>query len=1147
MRRAFIFAIVLLGLALDLPGRLLAQQVNPLVGNGLISGQVVAGGTARPVPGAIVTLFIVSSSGPRGPAPQVIADAQGRFVFSGVPAGEFQLRASRTGWQTGAWGLDGPFQPQGMVVSAGSPGDAQVIKLAAGERFRATVPVWRPALISGHVLDEAGEPLAGARISAVRWMAVQGRRGLGGGNTYTTDDRGSFTLSVEPGEYMVSAVADQVRVVKGRPHVFRPMFYPGSFTTVGAATIAVKSGDERNGLAIQMSLEPSYRVTGLVNRIDAGRMPAQLELQRTDGEARTLYPRSALNASGRFVFDNLPAGRYVLQTPGSAGSQDVSDNMELWARVAIDVVDRDLNLSVDLRRRLIVSGRVSFDGTIPPPGPGDGLRVGVRLFRESDLPLTDFIPAFTPVALDGSFTVAVTPGRYVVSSDVSLTNPRAPFPTGRSWTLRAATLGGRNVADLPIVVTSDVSGLELTVTNQLSALRGQVTSRQGRVGAAEVMVFPVDESLWAEFPVGRRFRSMRLQADGAFEVRNLPEGNYFVAAVSNRPPSEFSSWVTPEFLGALSRSARRVTVLEGQTTTQEVEVIAAPRFNAALAPAPVAEPADRAIVREPAASAANAGATIAGSVIGADSNAPIAGARVGVTPGLVGFPSTGGVYTDDQGRFVLADVPSGSHTLYITRPPYVNTVFGATRPNDPGTPVTVTAGQQMSGLTIRMTRGAAIGGTVVDQNGQPLSNVQISLRAYRWTARGREPVVQRGPAVLGPTNTNARGEYRNYALPPGDYVIQATVQGGTAMPLTTQADIDAAAKPSPAGGAATSALAEVMYAPMFYPNTADPAAAQAVRLEPGQDRVIDFQFRLIPTATVSGVVRTPDGRAPSRLSVNLSQNDPLAAPVPRSHFGTVDGAGAFTIRAVPPGRYLLTTSQIVAGSAPLTGALELFVDRDLSNVVLDVIPMTTMTGTIRGEVPAALRQASVRISLTPQPGTLVPPNQARSAVIGADNRFLIPNIPPGRYRFEITGPNNVAKPRVATQGVNGAATGDVDLEVKSGEALNVDVELVTSEAQVSGRLRDRAGQPATELYVVLFPGNPQARTPPSRRVFGVRPDQNGRYVFPDVPAGEYLLTGLSGIDAGDWFDPALLAKLAGNASPITVRRGDALEIDLETR
>jgi hypothetical protein len=338
-----------------------------------------------------------------------------------------------------------------------------------------------------------------------------------------------------------------------------------------------------------------------------------------------------------------------------------------------------------------------------------------------------------------------------------------------------------------------------------------------------------------------------------------------------------------------------------------------------------------------------------------------------------------------------------------------------------------------------------------------------------------------------------------------------------------------------------------MYTPMFFPNTPDPSAAQTISLRSGDEMAIDFQFRLMPTATVSGVVRTVDGSPFTRVSVNLSQHDPLGPPVPRSRLGSADSTGAFTITGVPPGRYLMTTSQFSAGSTPLAGGLELFVDRDVTGVVLDVVPMSTVSGTVRGDSLPVLRQPTVRLSLTPLPGTLVAPNASRSATIGPDNRFSIPNVPPGRYRFELTGPNTVVKPRTASQRVQGIETVDAGLVVKGGETLDVDVEFVTSEATVAGRLRNVSGQSVTSPYVVLFAKDAGSWAPPSRRIFGVRPDQNGSYLFPDVPAGDYLVTTLAGIEAGEWFDPAVLAKLVPAASPVTVRRGDQLEIDLETR
>jgi hypothetical protein len=765
------------------------------------------------------------------------------------------------------------------------------------------------------------------------------------------------------------------------------------------------------------------------------------------------------------------------------------------------------------------------------------------------LPLTDVSPAFVPTRSDGTFTVTVTPGRYVVGFGGNPAALRMGGAAPRTWNLRDATIGGnRDAADVPFVVTSDISGLKLTLTDTTTTLRGRVTSRQGSVDSALVVVFPVEERFW-EFTGGRRIAMRRSSADGTFELRNLPEGNYFLAAV--RGPNEYDGR-NPALFEALARTARRVTVLNEQITSQDIEVIAAPAWDITrLTPPPGPLAADGAIVRDVPPVASPAWATVSGTVVAAASGAPLAGARIGLTPGVGGAPNAGGAYTDSQGRFTLDEVPAGQHTLYVTQPQFVSTVYGAATPADPGTPVTLTSGQHLSDLKIAMVKGAAISGTVIDQNGQPLPGVQVTARAYRWTARGRELVAPRTPTIFGPATTNELGEYRTYGLAPGDYIVQAAVQGApsTAMPLTTQADVDAASKPSSMAAGIPPPRVEVMYTPVFYPNTPDSASAQTVRLRAGDDQVLNFQFRLVATATVSGIVRTPDGSAPNRLGLNLTQNDSLAAP--RSHFGSTESNGAFTIRGIPPGRYVLTTSgastQSIAPARTFTGAVELFVDRDLTGVVLDLVSMATVTGHVRGEMTVALRQPTVRISLSPLPGTVVPPNLARSVAIAADNSFSIPNVPPGRYRFELTGPNNIVKPRTASQRVQGIETVDSGLVVKGGETIDVDVELVTSEATVGGRLRDRRGQPVTSPYVVLFAKDAGSWTPPSRRIFGVRPDQNGRYLFPDVPAGDYLVTTLAGVEAGEWFDPAVLAKLAAAASSVTVRRGDKLEIDLETR
>ena len=151
--------VLTVALALWARGPLLAQPPTPATGSGFISGQVIEGGTTRPVPGATVSLNV----GPRIAAREVIADSQGRYVFSGLPAGEFRLTARKPGWLAGAYGLGTPLEPI-TIAGLGSFAPGEVLKLAEGERGRASVPVWRNAIIRGRVTDESGEPLPGTRV-----------------------------------------------------------------------------------------------------------------------------------------------------------------------------------------------------------------------------------------------------------------------------------------------------------------------------------------------------------------------------------------------------------------------------------------------------------------------------------------------------------------------------------------------------------------------------------------------------------------------------------------------------------------------------------------------------------------------------------------------------------------------------------------------------------------------------------------------------------------------------------------------------------------------------------------------------------------------------------------------------------------------
>ena len=98
-------------------------------GSGVIYGQIVEAGGNRPVPGAIVSITLPGSQPLR-----VMADGQGRFGFRNLPAGRFNVTATRAGWVDGAFGRTRPSGP------------TLPISLLDGDRASGVnIPLWRYA------------------------------------------------------------------------------------------------------------------------------------------------------------------------------------------------------------------------------------------------------------------------------------------------------------------------------------------------------------------------------------------------------------------------------------------------------------------------------------------------------------------------------------------------------------------------------------------------------------------------------------------------------------------------------------------------------------------------------------------------------------------------------------------------------------------------------------------------------------------------------------------------------------------------------------------------------------------------------------------------------------------------------------------
>jgi hypothetical protein len=134
------------------------------------------------------------------------------------------------------------------------------------------------------------------------------------------------------------------------------------------------------------------------------------------------------------------------------------------------------------------------------------------------------------------------------------------------WKWSTTTRGGVQVPyDLIELGTTDISGLVLTLSREVTRVSGSVVDESGTgdPAAVDVVVFPADTMLWREDLLNyRRVRTAPATAAGGFEFDGLAPGEYYIVAVESWYASD-----DPRALERLIPGARKITVSEGQATT----------------------------------------------------------------------------------------------------------------------------------------------------------------------------------------------------------------------------------------------------------------------------------------------------------------------------------------------------------------------------------------------------------------------------------------------------------------------------------------------------------------------------------------------------------------------------------------------------
>lgn len=332
-------------------------------GTGAISGVVTDGTTKQPIDGAVVVLSTRGRGMSSALDLRVATDARGRFVFTRLPPSRaYYVLAVQFGYFDGGYG-DVPASPTGRAIP-----------LAEGEWFNeADVRLWRPAAISGRVIDEAGEPVVGSFIRVLPQVMVGGVARTAAGPIVRTDDRGMYRIGgLAAGKYVVSFPSVQAAVPAATPphmlvgmpleryadgvlggwapplpqavaldaethaiigayftpprprsggaQVYPPLFYPNARTIGDAAPIAVGFGEERNGVDLQLQPVATARVTGTVIGPQGPVTGTLVRLVPRGSEDLGIGSEAAtalVAANGTFTMPLVPYGDYVLTTGSS--------------------------------------------------------------------------------------------------------------------------------------------------------------------------------------------------------------------------------------------------------------------------------------------------------------------------------------------------------------------------------------------------------------------------------------------------------------------------------------------------------------------------------------------------------------------------------------------------------------------------------------------------------------------------------------------------------------------------------------------------------------------------------------------------------------------------------------------------------------
>ncbi len=551
----------------------------PKTGTARLRGRVLSVDNGGPVRRAQVRIM-----GQDIGSKSAMTDAEGRYEFRDLPAGRFNLSATKAGYVTVQYGQTRPFE-------SGKP-----IDLSEGQLMdKADISMPRGSAISGRLVDEFGDPIADALVSAMRSAWSGGRRRLQPtGRTAMTNDLGQFRIyGLSPGDYYVNATfrsGDMMGMeiamtafmnggaggggpVGSNPNSgYAPTYFPGTANGAEAQKITLAVGQEAQNTDFALLPVRLAKITGTVISSEGkpieGSMVNAVPRNAEGGGMMMMAGNARSDKNGNFTIPNVAPGEYLLQSRSlQIMTTGGGDNMMFTARIGgdsgaesevgslpISVSGEDLsNVVIVTSKGATASGRIVFDDGSKPSSV-TSLRVSAAPV-DSDGPAAAFGGGSGNVKADGTFELKNLSGARIVRA--------ANVPPG--WMLKSVRVNGNDVTDSGLDFKSgeSINGIEVTLTSKLTEVNGTVKDGSQPVKDYTVVVFADEPQKWT-LPNSRYVTGSRPDQEGRFQIKNLPAGSYLAIAVDYLAQGE---WNDPDVLERLKARASGFSINEGETKT----------------------------------------------------------------------------------------------------------------------------------------------------------------------------------------------------------------------------------------------------------------------------------------------------------------------------------------------------------------------------------------------------------------------------------------------------------------------------------------------------------------------------------------------------------------------------------------------------